>query len=567
MSNKHRKGRGWRRLGRILAVVILLKLIFFIWFIVDTKINPPEIEDLSALELQRENTAPDFFVIGDNSLRKNEFGLWEMAVEGSPFEMGVVEGKLSKELIHQQEEAFVEQINVLVPSPSYLKFLKYFIAFFNRDIDENILPEFQEEIYGVSFSASNEYDYIGNNYERMLNYHAAHDIGHALQALALVGCTSFSANMNSTDSSLVIGRNFDFYINPAFAENKVVAFVRPDSGYQFMYVTWASFIGVVSGMNEKGLTVTINAAKSDIPMKAATPISLLAREILQYAANIDEAFAIAEKRKTFVSESILVGSAADKKAVIIEKSPSKLGMYSTESSELVCSNHFQSEVFSEDENNLEFMKESASVYREERCEELLESCDTIGFSEAASVLRNHLGMENKNIGIGNEKTMAQMISHHSVIFMPEKMLAWVSSNPYQLGAYVAYDLKEIFELHSENKLFPPLYDSSLTIPPDTFLFSKQYADFKHFKEMNAVLEKQISDKKPLPEEEIFFSEFVSSNPEYYLVYKLAGDYYFTFGNHEKAQFYYEKALMKEFENTVTKDGVEEKLLEINSFNK
>jgi len=565
MSSKHKKGRLKRRLLRTLVVITILALIFIVWFMVDTKINPPEIEDLSALELQRENPAPDFFVIGDNSLRKNKFGLWEMTVEGSPFEMGVVEGKLSKELIHQQEEAFVEQINVLVPSPSYLKFLKYFIAFFNRDIDENILPEFQEEIYGVSFSASDEYDYIGNNYERMLNYHAAHDIGHALQSLALVGCTSFADNMNSTDSSLIIGRNFDFYINPEFAENKVVAFIRPEKGYQFMYVTWASFIGVVSGMNEKGLTVTINAAKSDIPLKAATPISLLAREILQYAANIDEAFAIAEKRKTFVSESILVGSAADKKAVIIEKSPSKLGMFSTESSELVCSNHFQSEVFSEDENNLEFMQESASVYREERCEELLQSHDTIGFSEAASVLRNHLGLENKNIGIGNEKTMAQMISHHSVIFMPEKMLAWVSSNPYQLGAYVAYDLKEIFELHSENKLFPPLYDSSLTIPPDTFLFSKQYADFKHFKDMKAVLEKQISDKKPLPEEEIFFSEFVASNQEYFQVYKLAGDYYFTFGIHEKAQFYYKKALTKEFENTVTKDGVEEKLLEINSF--
>ena len=129
MSNKHRTGRGWRRLIRVFTAVIILLLISIIWFKIDTRISPPEIEDLSALELQRQSPSPDYFVIGDNSLRKNKFGLWEMTVEGSPFEMGVVEGKLSKELIHQQEEAFVKQINVLVPNPSYLKFLKYFKNF------------------------------------------------------------------------------------------------------------------------------------------------------------------------------------------------------------------------------------------------------------------------------------------------------------------------------------------------------------------------------------------------------------------------------------------------------
>jgi Penicillin V acylase and related amidases len=313
VSNKIHKGRGTRRFRNIALVTVLIIISLIVYFNIATKISPPEIKDMSVLEVVRENPSPDFYKIKNSWLRKNKFGLWEMYLEGSPFEIGVINGKLTKELIKIQEDAFVEQINTLIPSKSYLKFLKYFISWFNRDIDSYIPEEYLMEIYGVSFSASDDYNFIGNNYERMLNYHGAHDIGHALQSLALVGCTSFASNLNSKDSTMVIGRNFDFYINETFAKNKIVAFINPDNGYRFMYVTWASMIGVVSGMNEKGLTVTINAAKSDIPTKAAMPISLLTREILQYAGNIEQAIEIASKHKIFVSESIMVGSAADKK--------------------------------------------------------------------------------------------------------------------------------------------------------------------------------------------------------------------------------------------------------------
>ena len=201
-------------------------------------------------------------------------------------------------MVVAQEDYFNEQITKMVPSQSYRNFLKYFIGWFNRNLDKNVTEEYKEEIYGISESASDKYQYIGSNYQRILNYHAAHDIGHALQNMALVGCTSFGTwDAKSADSTMIIGRNFDFYVGDKFARDKIVAFFTPASGYQFMSVTWGGFIGVVSGMNEKGLAVTINAAKSDVPSGSATPVSLVTREILQYAKNISEAIAIAQKQK------------------------------------------------------------------------------------------------------------------------------------------------------------------------------------------------------------------------------------------------------------------------------
>lgn len=533
------------------GVFILLLLCGFGYLVYVSKVDPPVVTDKKIMTVQRTDRGGGLYTMGNNWFRKSKSGLYELYIEGNAFDRGVVNGKLSKELVVAQEDYFNAQISKMIPSRSYLHFLKYVIGWFNRNLDKNVSEEYKEEIYGVSLSASDQYDYIGSNYQRILNYHAAHDIGHALQNMALVGCTSFATwDAASEDSSMIIGRNFDFYVGDDFAKNKIVLFENPSEGYKFMSITWGGFIGVVSGMNEKGLTVTINAAKSGIPSGSATPVSLVAREILQYASNIQEATEIARKRTMFVSESFLVGSAADNKAVIIEKTPDTLDVYDPHTDKILCANHFQSKGLSGSEPNIEQVKMSASPYRYERLQELIQEQGKNSVQKTAAILRDRKGLHNADIGLGNEKALNQLIAHHAVIFEPRKLLVWVSSSPWQLGEFVAYDLNKIFAMNGMQQNLE-IRDSVLTIPADTFLLSKQYLDFEKYRQYKM----EIAEGK-----DINVDSLVNSNPHLYHTYVLAGNYYFVRKQYKAAVPYYEHALTLEVATETEREYIRQQIM-------
>ena len=549
-------------------LVILIAGICYLYFSADmrtpkhepsiimTKVSHADTTTMVPAEVLYNDTL-DLRYYDGNFLRHSESGLWELFVKGDAFQRGEAIGKLSSDLLHYQEKVFVDQIREIVPSDSYLKFLRFFIVLFNRHLGENVLEEYRDEIYGISLSCTHEYDFIGTPYERQLNYHSAHDLGHAMQDYMLVGCSSFATwGTQSADSSLLIGRNFDFYVGDAFAENKQVAFYVPEQGYRFASVGWPGMIGVLSGMNETGLTVTINAAKSAVPTGSATPISILTREILQYATTIDEAFAIAQKRETFVSESILIGSAKDGKAAIIEKSPEKTVLFTgKEANQLICTNHYQSEEFSKDERNMENIRTSDSPYRFARLTELINKDLPIDVSKAASILRDHKGLQNTDLGLANEMAINQFIAHHSVIFQPEKRLMWVSTSPWQCGKYVAYDLNKIFKDTIDWQ--HEIYSSDLTIPEDKFIDTPEFQHLLTYKKLTPLLLKKIRKKEQI--EESVLKTYQASNPSLYYVYEVIGDYYEAMQQPQQAIAYWQQALKKSIPKLQEKERIQQKI--------
>lgn len=548
-----------KRILIFLGIPLVFTLVFVIWFRVATRMDPPVVENMDALKLERTQQGDTYFAIGRNKLQKNEFGLWEMYVEGDGFTRGAVFGKLNKELIYAQEKAFIDQIRVLVPNESYLKSLKYGLAFFNRGMDRYIPREYLQEIYGISFSHPDTFDFVGEKYNRVLNYHAAHDIGHAMRQYMLVGCTSFSEwGSRTEDSSIVVGRNFDFYVGDGFAQNKIVAFFNPDSGHKFMTVTWPGFIGAVSGMNEHGLTVTLNAAASDPPLATKTPIALLAREILQYASTIDEAYALAQKRETFVSETLMLGSAKDGKTALIEKSPAKTALFLSEGERIICSNHYQSEAFADEEMNRENIRSSDSPYRFERTEELLDSYGKLSVQDAADILRNKNGKGNVPLGFGNQKSINQLIAHHSVIFKPAEKKVWVSASPYQLGTYVCYDLDEVFARFPETTGPEPMSHNADNIAADPFLRTSEYRGYENYRKLKGYVQWFAGHKKYTLSDAVL-TAFEGSNPALYHTHEVLGDYYRAHGDLQRAAASYQKALALEIATLTEREAIEKKL--------
>ncbi|MBV1888098.1 MAG: C45 family peptidase [Urechidicola sp.] len=491
---------------------------------------------------------------GANSLRHNKYGQWELVASGNPYEMGNSIGLLSQDLIIKQEELFFQKVEELVPSKFKQNVLKKFLGWYNRKMYLHVKEEYKAEIFGISKYSSDNYDIMGTKYQKSLYLHGAHDIGHALQDLALVGCSSFAVwGENTIDGDLIIARNFDFYAGDEFAQEKMISFIEPEKGNKFMAVSWAGMIGVMSGMNDQGLTVTINAGKSDIPLLAKTPISLVTREILQYASTIDEAIVIAKKKAVFVSESIMIGSAKDNRAVLIEMSPENFDVYNTQNtSKLICSNHFQSDAYRSDENNLNHILESHSKYRYDRMDELLNESEKVTPETAVAILRNKEGLNDEQIGYGNEKALNQLLAHHGIVFQPSNKMVWVSTNPYQLGEFVAFNLDEVFA--NKNKKGSTLSNSRYLIDKDPFINSDEYINYEKYRKEKMRIVKNTEDDVVYNSKDI--ATFKSYNPHNWEVYFLVGEYYYEQKQYTAALIEFEKALTKEITTVPDRERIE-----------
>lgn len=490
-------------------------------------------------------------LLGDN-WRRDRGGIHELGLTGNRWERGYANARLTRELVKEQEQLLVETTRKFLPNDFSFWAAKQLVAINNRDLPDHVTDAEKLELLGLTDGSVNNYPDEAPLYHRILNYHAAHDISHLfidnplVTSSEFVGCTGFAAWDDATlNGNLYVARNFDFEAGKVFDEDKCVIYVWPDDGYAYVHVAWAGMAGAVTGMNEHGLSIHINAARtSEVEFgRIGTPVSMLLRRVLEQAKDIEQAYKIIEETPVFVSDTYMVASRVDGRAVVIEKSPEHCAMREAGKPGLILqTNHMLTEPLKDDPVNLEQIERATTTYRWERLSELTDKhYGNINQGIAQDILRDRKGRGGKDIGIGNRNTIDAGICSHSVIMNVTSGEMWVSSAPHTYGAYIYVPIERTLKAGVKAAV-SMRHSKQMNLPRDAR--APEWEDLVEFRKQVRMARANIEDGE-LKAAEPQVQTLRNLNPESFETFYMEGRLAFAKGKFKDADVKFEAALERD----------------------
>jgi len=474
---------------------------------------------------------------------KRLYGINQLFVSGSAYTRGVVEGQLTQSLMHDEETQLIGKLNHFFPNPVLRWGLITGLMRWFWGINAYVDPPALEEMYGVSHSASAQFNYLLDPYTRQLAYHGLHEVGQMFVDAnqSDKGCTLFAVPVGAgADRSWVIGRNFDFEGGRIFDEEKIVKWVRPDKGLRFVSVIWAGMVGAVTGVNEQGVYVSINAAGSSDFRRFGTPTTLVVMKALQFGSDAEAAVKIIEKETTFITDIFVV---ADRKKVFrVEKSPRR---FATEelTAPTVVTNHLLSPLWHDDPVNETRRRELTTESRWARGNGLLGALGAKPLRTTAEVipqvlqfLRDKRDSSGNPLSLGNRMAIDALIASHSVIYDANRELLYVGEGPSVSGRFIGFDLKASFEGHG-----PAHVTNRLAADPE--VSEQTYARIKNADltidaAQDRLRKRQCSEAEPL------LRTAQEQHRENYRYFSVLGDYYACRHQPAEAKQAWKEALLR-----------------------
>lgn len=407
---------------------------------------------------------------------KDDKGIHHIFLGGTAFERGLAWGSLTGDLLYRQEKSLLDLYSELIPSESARKVFETGLIAAFQGLEQSFAPWMLEEMWGVSQSASSDFNKLASPYARQLAYHGIHEVGQLFVDLAPLegACTFLSYPL---EESWILGRSFDFEGGRIFDEEKVVKWVYPETGFKYVSVIWTGMVGAVSGVNEKGIFVSINAAGSREVNLQGLPATLLLTKVLQEAGTLEDALKIFRDTNSMVTDIFMVLDSQSGRLFKVEKSALNLDMSEVKTVRAV-TNHLEAEVFAKDDFNQMRRTDYTSTHRLVRAQNLLDQLGNRKVKNRDEVLRSLLTIlrdkglseDGDTLHLGNRRAIDALIASHGVLFDSLSKTLYVSEGPSLSGAFRAYDIEKSFAAKA------PIEKAKL--PADPQLSREQYTTFK-----------------------------------------------------------------------------------------
>ncbi len=205
-------------------------------------------------------------------------GYLVLHLEGSHHEMGVQHGKLLAEhirknvqfLVHENGDKAIAEIGPLNISAN--KIIPQIV-----NIQRRHLPDkYWEELLGLAEGSGL----------------AVEDVVAANFIPELFHCSGFALMNSATkDGTLYHGRVLDYGVDMRLQEHAVLIIAKPKGGIPFVNVSYAGFIGSVTGMNAEHVSIGEMGGRG-LGHWDGVPMAFLVREVLETASNLDAAVAV-----------------------------------------------------------------------------------------------------------------------------------------------------------------------------------------------------------------------------------------------------------------------------------
>ena len=271
--------------------------------------------------------------------------------------------------------------------------------------------------------------------------------GESFQQLPSLGCTTIAT---PSSQGWLVARNLDFAGGGPWDAMPAIYWIDPPKP-QLSYVSVGTLgmpMGLITGINEKGVILTLHQIfQKDINLSGEA-ILLLTERALSHAHNLDQAAEILTKATPTSSWRVILSSAKEKRTLVVDVSPSRDYASELNENRRAITNSsmgldFETHAFAKD-----FISYQDSFYRAQSPHEAVKNTSEMTLQKIADAIASNEVFdpnEQKWQSRPSGFTVAARNNIQSVIFAPESNVLYVgiADGPMQRpldGSYYAFPL-------------------------------------------------------------------------------------------------------------------------------